>query len=74
MTLLTKKCFRLWLGFTAVHLLSNSFLGLMRFCSLEFIALKFICATDQFARTGRKDIAGVLNLIGAFQVKITQRT
>jgi hypothetical protein len=40
---------RLWLGFTAVHLLSSSFLGLRRFFSLEFIALKFICVADEFA-------------------------
>jgi hypothetical protein len=49
-------------------------LGLRRFFSLELIALKFIFVTDQFARTSRKDIAGVLNLSRALQVKITQWT
>ena len=72
MTLLTKKCFLLWLGFTAVHLLSSNFLGLRRFFSLELIASKFIFVADEFAWTRSKDIAGVLNLSRALQVKITQ--
>ena len=74
MTLLTKKCFLLWLGFTAVHLLSSNFLGLRRFFSLELIALKFIFVADEFAWTRSKDIARVLYLSGTFQIKITQRT
>ena len=48
-TLLTRKCFRLWLGFTAVHLVRSSFFGLRGFWSLEGIALKFVSATDEFS-------------------------
>ena len=74
MTLLTRKCFRLWLGFTAVHLLRSSFLGLRGFWSLEGIALKFICVANEFAWARCKDIACILGLSGALQIKITLRT
>ena len=37
MTLLTKKCFCLAMGFTAVHLVSSNFFGLNRFMNMSWV-------------------------------------
>lgn len=71
--LLTKKCFRFCIGFTAVHLLRSSFLGWRGFCSLEGIALKFICTTNHFSWARGKAVIRFLYLCGTFHIKITLR-
>ena len=61
MTLVTKKCFRWWVGWTAVHLLSSNFLGLSGFFCLEGIALKFSCIADEEPATRRKYFAWIFD-------------
>lgn len=74
MTLLTKKCFRLSVGCTAVHLLSSSFFGLSLFSSLEGIALKFFPVADELTGAGYKDITSILDLDSTLHIEIASRT
>ena len=58
MTLLTKKCFCLAIGFTAVHLVSKSFLGLSGFMAvLESIALIVTFPSNELTRGWGKKMA-----------------
>jgi len=70
MTLLTRKCFCFWTGWTAVHLLSRSFLGFRGFCCSEGIALEFRLVADEVAGTRRKNFSRLLNDGRTFQIKI----
>jgi hypothetical protein len=75
MTLLTKKCFCLAMGLTAVHLVSKSFLGLSGFIAvLEGATLVVFLSGDEFARGWGKYMARILNYWGTFLVKVTSIT
>ena len=73
MTLLTRKCLRLLMGLTAVHLVRSSFFGLSEFWFLEGIALKFIGITNQLTRAGYKAFTRALDLSWALDIKIAHR-